>query len=64
MTNEEKTVDYAPFCKSKNCPEYIEWSIEGGNLQSCRIVGQSYQVLEFPSNCLHINEIKTFKNHD
>jgi len=54
------------FCKAMNCPEYIEWEFDVNGdspyiCSSCQIVGQSYDVEEYPKNCLFINEIKLFE---
>ena len=49
-------MNYNEFCKSKNCPEYIEWSCEGSCI-SCKLVGQSYNIEEIPENCLFKEEI-------
>lgn len=48
---------YNEFCKSKNCPEYIEWSFEYGDCISCKLVGQSYDITEYPVDCLFKSEI-------
>lgn len=49
------------FCKSKNCPEFIEWEMQG-NCTSCKLVGQSYDIYQYPENCLHLKEIKEFES--
>ena len=50
--------DYGSFCKSKKCPEFIEWNTGYGNCESCKLVGQSYTVSEYPENCLYLQEIR------
>lgn len=49
------------FCKSKKCPEYIEWNFGHGNCFSCKLVGQSYDIDQYPENCLHKEEIKEYE---
>jgi hypothetical protein len=52
-------MSYNNFCKSKNCPEYIEWDFEmGAKCTSCKLVGQSYNIEEIPENCLFKEEIE------
>jgi len=56
--------NYNGFCKNKHCIEYIEWDyeIELGEqpypCTSCRKVGQSYEITEYPKDCLFLDEIK------
>ena len=49
------------FCKNKQCPEYIEWVCEG-YCTSCKLVGQSYDITEYPKDCLFLDEIKEFES--
>ena len=53
--------NYNEFCKSKDCEYYIEWSFEFGDCVSCKLVGQSYDIEEYPENCPHIDDIKQIK---
>jgi len=57
-----KTLNYNDFCKSKRCEKYIEWECEDGIAHSCMLIGQSYDVIEYPDNCPYINEIKECHN--
>ena len=63
----EKTILFNDFCANKNCPEYIEWYFENGvceqpiDCKSCKLVGQSYDVTEYPENCLFLNDIRTYE---
>lgn len=53
--------NYNKFCESKNCPEYIEWSFNDGfgcNCISCKLVGQSYDITEYPDDCLFKEKIE------
>jgi len=51
------------FCKNKECPEYIEWTFDmGQTCISCKLVGQSYNIYQYPKNCLFLDEIKKFKS--
>jgi hypothetical protein len=51
------------FCKNKQCPEYIEWTFDmGANCTSCKLVGQSYDITEYPKDCLFLDEIKKFES--
>lgn len=54
-------VNYAPFCEEKKCPEFIRWQIEGTTCESCKKVGQSYDLNEYPPDCLHIEDIEDYK---
>lgn len=54
---EENKTDYTSFCESKKCPEFIRWDCGFGICTSCKLVGQSEIVSEYPSDCLHLNEI-------
>jgi len=56
---EKEAKIYNEFCESKNCPEYIEWSFGHGRCVSCKKMGQSYDILEYPEDCNFIDEIKT-----
>jgi len=49
------------FCKNKQCPECIEWECEGYYCTSCKLVGQSYDITEYPKDCLFLDEIKKFE---
>ena len=60
-TNEKKC--FNEFCKSKNCPEYIEWSFDmGANCVSCKLVGQSYNIDEYQTDCIFLEEIVAYEN--
>jgi len=49
------------FCRKKQCPEYIEWTFDMGRpCESCKLVGQSYDITEYPNDCLFLNDIKKF----
>ena len=50
--------NYNEFCKTRDCEHYIEWSFEYGNCVSCKLVGQSYNIEEYPENCPHIDGIR------
>jgi hypothetical protein len=43
------------FCKSKNCSEYIEWDFGHDKCVSCYLIGQSYDIIKYPKNCLFLN---------
>ena len=51
--------NYNEFCKEKDCPEYIEWDCGMGWCVSCKLIGTSYNIDEYPKDCKFINEIKT-----
>lgn len=52
------------FCKNKKCSEYIEWQSEG-YCTSCKLVGESYNITEYPKDCLFLDDIKKFESeHD
>ena len=50
------------FCYNKQCPEYVEWGAGFGSCVSCQLVGQSYNIDEYPDNCLFLEEIKKYEN--
>lgn len=50
------------FCKNKQCSEYIEWTFDmGAYCTSCKLVGQSYNIDQYPNDCLFLDEIKKFE---
>ena len=54
--------NYSEFCKSKECEFYIEWEFDTGYgpypCKSCKKIGQSYEVEEYPEDCPYLEEIK------
>jgi len=54
---------YDDFCKSKECEYYIEWECEHHTEEqpypcvSCKLVGQSLNIEEYPKDCPFIGEI-------
>ena len=54
-------INYGPFCEENNCPEFIRWGVEGGVCESCKLVGQSYEINEFPPDCLFLKAIEEYK---
>jgi len=58
---------YNDFCSSKNCEHYIEWefSVDSETQPygciSCKLIGQSYNITEYPDECPFIDEIKLIK---
>lgn len=50
------------FCENKKCEQYHEWETGVGSCVSCRLVGQSYNIMEYPLDCLFIDEIKEYEN--
>lgn len=57
----EKPNNFNAFCSKKDCPEYIRWSFGLGECDSCKKVGQSYNIYEYPDDCLFIDEIKAYE---
>jgi len=53
---------YNEFCGSKNCPEYIEWDYENTPCTSCKLIGQSHDITEYPEDCLFKEEIEEYAN--
>jgi hypothetical protein len=59
--------DYDEFCKLKNCEEFIEWDFQNDsetqpyNCTSCKKIGQSYAVTEYPNDCNFLTEIQAIK---
>ena len=50
------------FCKSKECTEYIEVSMEGGTCICCKKIGMSYDIEEYPNDCNFLEDIISFEN--
>lgn len=50
-------INFSEFCKSKECTDFIEWDCGEGICQSCKKIGQSYFVNEYPNDCNFIDEI-------
>ena len=59
-TNKKNCFD--KFCKTKECPEYIEWDCGEGICISCKKVGQSYFINEYPTDCNFLEEIVAYEN--
>ena len=56
----EAIINFNEFCKNKNCEEYIEWDFDYGICTSCKRIGQSYNIDEYPNDCLFLDEIKSY----
>lgn len=60
--------DYGVFCKLKNCEEFIAWDCKFDSeaqpypCESCKRVGQSYSVTEYPKDCNFLDEIQYIKS--
>ena len=59
-TNKKNCFD--EFCRTKECPEYIEWDCGEGICISCKKVGQSYFINEYPTDCNFLEEIVAYEN--
>ena len=54
---------YDEFCIEKECEHYITWKSDGGHpCMSCTLIGQSYNITEYPDNCPFIDEIKKYND--
>ena len=53
--------NYNSFCKEKKCPNFKQWEYYGEDLKSCTLVGNSKDIIEYPDECLFIEEIKKLK---
>lgn len=49
--------DYNEFCKSKGCEHYVEWAYMGHDCVSCRLVGKTHDIEDYPDSCIHVEEI-------
>ena len=58
---EKRYSNFNEFCVSHNCPEYIRWSFGEGECESCKKVGQSYDITTYPDDCLFIKDIQAFE---
>ena len=58
---------YNQFCKDKGCEHFIEWDFQFEYdaqpypCTSCQLVGQSYDIDQYPDNCPFLDEIKAYK---
>jgi len=50
--------NYNDFCKTHECPEYLEWDNGCGKCISCKKVGESYDIESYPDDCLHLFAIQ------
>ena len=53
--------NFESFCRDKKCPEYIEWDCGYGLCISCKKVGQSEAINEYPEDCNFIDEIVSYE---
>ena len=67
--SEDKIV-FNNICWDKQCPEYVEWEMEGEDghginqtyiARSCQKVGQSYEIYAFPDDCLFLQDLIKFQ---
>ena len=56
----EANNNFNEFCINKNCEEHIVWDFDYGICVSCKRVGQSYNIEEYPNNCLFLDEIQEY----
>ena len=60
-----ENICFNEFCRNQKCPEYIKWDCEMGDdeysCESCKLMGQSYDIDEYPQDCLFISEIKEYE---
>jgi hypothetical protein len=54
-------INFAPFCEEKKCPHFIRWSCEG-TCESCKLIGQSYNLDEYPFDCIHLEDIQDYES--
>ena len=52
---------YNDFCESKECPHMVQWEYYGKDLTSCDMVGESDDIECYPESCIHIDEIKNYR---
>jgi hypothetical protein len=57
---ETREILFNDFCKSKYCPNYIEWEYYGQPLFSCKKIGEREDINEYPEDCDFLDEIKVF----
>ena len=51
-------VKYDKFCAYHKCQFYEEWECEHGDCFSCRKVGASHNILQYPDDCPMMEDIK------
>lgn len=52
------TKTFNRFCAFHKCQYYIEWEVEHGKCFSCKKIGQSYDITEYPADCQMLADIK------
>ena len=52
-----KIIRYETICEKNKCPEFIRWDTGFGECTSCKLIGQSEIISEYPKDCLFKNEI-------
>ena len=64
---------YDDFCKDVGCEQYIEWDFMGINPDykeqpypciSCRLVGESYNIDNYPLSCPFISKLESWASSD
>jgi len=59
--------NFSEFCKEKKCEHYKEWHIQAGKegmVRCCNLVGMSFYVTTYPSDCIHIDEIQAREKYE
>ena len=54
---------YNEKCKALGCPHYVEWSYYGSSLFSCKLQGESDNIMVIANDCPHRAELKD-GNHE
>jgi hypothetical protein len=56
-----KDKNYNEFCSSMECIEYIEWDFGHGLCISCKKMGESYDITDYPEDCNFIDKIRDWE---
>ena len=49
---------YKHICEGTKCEFYVVWDYGYADCYSCTKIGQSHNVLNYPEDCPHINEMQ------
>jgi hypothetical protein len=59
--------NFSEFCKGKQCEHYREWKIQAGKagmVRCCNLVGISFYITTYPSDCIHLEEIQEREKYE
>ncbi len=57
-----KNLSYEHICSGTGCEFYVVWDFGEGDCFSCRKIGQSYCVTEYPQDCSFKSEMQRYES--